>query len=170
MVCHVVMWWYSKVLKLALAIIVFILADAYFHGTRPIQSMYHHGSPYLGICVRSESGQMQDPASWRRNMWPCDITMLSVSKARLLLKLIYCDASLKCVSVGCRYLIIKLTISQQSRKNTESCHHLFFCLKLLIFDDTKCDYELQEKGQYMSQAKWLILVLLWRELLGQIFA
>ena len=65
MVFHVVMWWYSKDVILVSTIVVFIQAHVCFHGTRSIQCMYDHGCPYLGMCFRSMSGQMQDPASWR---------------------------------------------------------------------------------------------------------
>ena len=54
------------------------------------------------------------------------------------------------IFLGYRHPIIKLTIWCQSRMDTESCH-LFFCLKLLIFDGAKWVQMYQEKNNRNTQ-------------------
>ena len=62
---------------------------------------------------------------------PCDSFVGEEGEYGFVFQWIY-DSSLKWLCVGCRYLITKLTISHQSRRDTES-GDIFFYLKLLIF-------------------------------------
>ena len=68
---------------------------------------------------------------------PCDVTCF-LANMTCIVQWIYNDSSLKWHCVGCRHLITNLPISCKSRRHTdtESCH-LFFGLKLLIFDGAK---------------------------------
>ena len=67
----------------------------------------------------------------------------------------------------CRHLITHLTMSCQSRRDTDSCD-IFFCLKLFIFmvqNDYKHD-DLYQKHCTGLQAKWQTLILFWTGLSG----
>ena len=99
--------------------------------------VFYWKSLFRNLCqvnVRSNAGSSQLKAnhltSWRHHALACE------TRWCLLLKLIYSDSTLKCFFLGYRYHITKLTISCQSKRDTESCH-LCFCLKLLIFYSTK---------------------------------
>ena len=124
--------------------------------------------PHLGNCV---IGQCQDQIWDQANRRPPydNVTspplLWAMWRWRVLLTWIYHNSSLKWGCVGCRHHITKLTRSHQSRRDAESCH-IFFCLKLLIFDAAKLVQmwlcmarKIQaHMGTKMADAFWVVIV------------
>ena len=113
-------WLHTKDLIFASIIIVFIWAHDFFHDTRQTQCIglsRLHGD--LGM-------SLLDPANQQGLSESCDrVTSLLLCKQGgqngCSVQRIYDHSRLKWFHVGCRYPNTKLTISRQSRRDTESC-------------------------------------------------
>ena len=97
----------------------------YFCIVLPNQSL-HSGLCFLGLFVCG--------ASSHESAGPNKVNLIQLAVPHYMIILFY--FILKWICVCGRHPITKLTVSGQSKRDTESCH-IFFCLKLLIFDGAK---------------------------------